>query len=251
MNDEKLKELLKAYEVPQACPGQIQSAAEKARASLGRAFFTRPFSFWMQIKVQAVYLSKWFYISCAAIALLCLFLSRSAESGNAVFFGMSPLFALPCSAAVYRAVSSGMSEIEASCRYRMTKLFVSRLIVLGTAVSSLIFAASIPSAFFEGGYSPRPLLLAFISFTLTSAVILWFGKRSMLRGIVCGAAWSAGIFFISVSEKYRLFITEAGTETIIAVFLFGLTAVTLTAYRYIKEISYEGVHGTWNCSSTV
>ena len=250
MNDEKLKELMSAYDVPDVRPEQIKTAAQKARSSLGRTVFTRNFSFWQQISVQASFLSVWFYISCAAIAFVCLFFSISAESGSSVFFGISPLYVLPCSASVYRAVSSGMTELEASCRYSMTKMFVAKMIVLGAVVSVLIFTVSLPSSFSENGYSPRPLLFGFISFTLTSAVILWFGKRNIKRGIVCGVIWSTAIYCISATSVYRKFIDSTSIEIVFVIFLFGLAAVTLTSYKYIKEISYEGANEAWNCSLT-
>ena len=252
MNDEKLKELLSAYTVPNAQPEQIKIAIKKAQMVIVRTIPTRPFSLWTQIKVQATYLSKWFYLSCMGIALLCLVLSAVTEMTRAtsIFFGISPLFLFPCAAMFYRVVSSGMMEIEASCKYSMTKLFLGKLVVLGAVVSALIFITAMPAGFSGNGYSIRPLLLAFISFTLTTTVILWFGKRNLKLGIVCGAIWSISIFGLSIWDVSYEFIDNLSLWIVLLIFIFGLVAVLLTVYRYIKEISYEGVRETWNFSLT-
>ena len=252
MNDKKLKELLSVYTVPNAKPEQIKTAIKKAQTVLVRTIPTRPFSLWTQIKVQSTYLSKWFYLSCIGIALLCFILSAATEMTRAtsIFFGMSPLFILPCAAAFYRSVSNGMIELEAACKYSMTKLFVGKLIVLGAVVSALFFITGIPAGFSENGFSLRPLLLAFISFTLTATVILWFGKRNIKRGVIYGAFWSVGIFGLSLWEKSYEFMNNVSMGIIIPVFIFGIVAALLTVYRYIKEISYEGVRETWNFSLT-
>ena len=234
MNDEKLKEILSAYTIPEVPPEQIKETIKKAKSAIVRIVPTRPFSLWAQIKVQATYLSKWFYLSCVVIALLCLVLNGTTEMRRttSIFFGLSPLFLLPCAAAVSRIISGGMMELEAACKYSMTKLFVGKLAVLGAIVSILIFIAGIPAGFSANGFSFRPLLLALISFTLTATVVLWFGKRNIKHGIVCGLLWSIGLFCLSLWDISYEFIDTVNMGIVFLFFIFGMIAVLTAAYRY-------------------
>jgi hypothetical protein len=132
----------------------------------------------------------------------------------------------------------------------MTKLLAGKLIVLGMAASVLIFVTGILVGFSQAGFTFRPLLLAFVSFTLSAAVILWFGKRNLKRGIVCGMVWSAGTACLALWETSSEFIVKMNIGIVLLVFVLGLGAAVLTVYQFIKDISYEGVCETWNYSLT-
>ena len=252
MNDEKLKELLLNYSVPESRPEQIVITQKRAREALVRIIPTRPFSLWMQIKVQASYLSKWFYVVCFLIIIICLLLSVATEMNrtDSIFFGISPLFIIPCSAAVYRTFSSGMIELEAACKYSMTKLFAGKLIVLGSIVFAFVFTFGMPACLSENGFSLRPLLLSLISFTLTATVVLWFGKRNIKHGFAFGILWGAGMACLSLWDVSYELMGTVNIGLILLVLFLGIIVSALAVFRYVKEISYEGVYETWSFSLT-
>lgn len=258
MNDRDLKDLLATYTVVPPQTEHLEATRRRAHAALirvTRAVSTRPFSLWTQIRVQATYLSKWFYLSCVLIALLGSGLSAVTRMGTtaAIFFGMAPLFILPCAAALYQAVSSGMLELEAACKYRMAKLLAGKLVMLGTIVSVLLLTMGILGGIIDGGASGlmfRPLLLSFTSFTWAAAVVLWFGKRGIRRGLACGALWEAAALLLAVWERGQIFLETVNMGLLCLTLLLAVLAGALSAIRFIRNISFEGVCEEWNFSLT-
>jgi hypothetical protein len=261
-NDRELNELLAAYTVAPPRAEHLETTRQKAQAAHAcatRGIPTRPFSLWTQIRVQATYLSKWFYLSCIFIALLGSGLSAVSQIGTtaSVFFGVSPLFIVPCAAMLYQAASSGMLELEAACKYSMAKLFTGKLMILGAVVSVLLLVMGILHSLMAGvvagsaiGLVLRPLLLSFISFTWAAALVLWFGKRSLWRGLACGALWEAATLFLVVGERGRVFLETVNIGLVWLAFLFTVLAGALSALRFIRNISFEGVCEEWNFSLT-
>jgi hypothetical protein len=250
MNDERLKQILSNYKVPDVQPEQIDLVCQKAGAVLKRKMPTRSFSILAQMKVQATYLTKWFYISCGLLALLCLTISviasmESTGSIIAVFFGISPLFILPCVIVFYQTIANGMLELEAASKYSMTKLFLGKLLTLGAVVSALLLITSIIGGVLTGS-TIRPVLLAFLSFTATATVVLWFGKRSMKRGLVCGAVWGVASIAISVWDKGQMFFETVNSLFIWLAFFVAIAFACLAAIRFVRNISFEGVCEGWN-----
>lgn len=252
MEDERFKRLLSAYEVPGVGAEQIEAARRKAGAALGRKIPTRSFSILTQMKVQATYLPKWFYLSCGSLAILCPVIGAltNMESAAAVFFGASPLFILLCAAVFYRMIASGMLEVEAASKYSMTKLFTGRLLILGVIVSVLLLSAGLTcSALF--GSVVRLVLLAFFSFTATAAIVLWFGKRSMKPGFVCGTAWSAASIAFAVWRQGRMLLETVDLLFVWPALLAVIALVFLAATRFVKDISFEELREGGNSFSAV
>jgi drug/metabolite transporter (DMT)-like permease len=247
MNDERLHQLLAAYKVPDAGAEQIRLMCGKAETARTRRIPTRSFSLLTQMRVQAMYISKWFYIACGSLAILYIAISAAMSMKNnaALFFGISPLFILPCAAVFYRTVTNGMLELEASSKYRMEKLFMGKLFLLGAVVSLLLSVSGIMSGLLFGS-AIRSALLAFVSFTATAAIMLWFGKRRARRGFACGMVWGVMSIAFVIWDRSRLFLETASLLFVSLIFLIAVGFVFLAAIRFAKNISFEGVREEWN-----
>ncbi|MDR3269931.1 MAG: hypothetical protein LBT32_00235 [Peptococcaceae bacterium] len=247
MNDERFKQLLSAYKFPDAEAEQIDLTCQKTMNALKRKVPTRPFSILTQMKVQATYLSKWFYISCGLIAFFSLLISAitNTERIAAVFFGTSPLFILPCAAVFYRTIANGMLELETASKYSMAKLFAGKLLILGAVISVLLLSAGIIGGTLSGSII-RPPLLAFVSFTWMAAIVLWFGKRSIKRGLAFGTLWSAVSIALAFWGKCQMFLEAVDILFVWMAFLVVTGFVLFAAIRFIRNISFEGVCEEWN-----
>jgi len=257
MSDNKLNNMLSAYAVPKATEEQIELASKKAQAAMRRKIPTRPFSLLTQIKVQATYFSKWFYAQCAMIIFAVFFISAIASAGSisigentskltSLLFAFSPLFVVPCVAAVYRTISNGMLEMEAACKYSTTKLFIGKLLILGIfAVVSIVCAWLLSSVVMQS-FDIRPALFSLISFTITTSVILWFGKRKIRAGIIAGALWEAAATALSLWDTSRIIINSVNIGFVWVILASAIIVVVFVAIQYIKSVSYEGECNEWN-----
>lgn len=247
MNNKDLKEILSTYTVESENSEQIQHLSAMIKSNMKRSIKTKPFSILQQMKVQATYLSKWFYFIHLIISLfiLCLLIFNKTATSTVIFFGMSPLFIIPSIVVFYRTISDGMLELESSCKYSLSQIYAAKLLMLGIAVSVSIVLVWSLNGLLLNTFNIRPLIFGLISFSITCVAILWFGKRNILTGFIFGGIWCVISWSASLSNNTQIVLEEINTISAFLILIVILIVGAILINNYSKKITYEGEKKEW------
>ncbi|MDL2318822.1 hypothetical protein LJC74_07115 [Eubacteriales bacterium OttesenSCG-928-A19] len=251
MHKKRLKKLLESYRVPLPEPAQLESIAEKMQAALPGRTGTQHFSLRRLMKVQASHLSKWFYLACFAATVFCFLFGYYVGPNHlaSAFFAVGPLFILPCAWVLYRLFSDRMYELEASCKYNMVKILGCRMLLLGIFTLASVLVAWLVNAGIYRVWDLRHLLLALTSFLVTCAIILTFGKQSILRGMGGGALWAAAVVGLSLWKTSQRIIEALSLGAAMLITVAVACWLLWQAYCSLKKMSI-GEHVLWNYALT-
>lgn len=251
MKDRKVNELLAAYRVPDATPAQLEVVAKRASATMTSARGTKPFSIFAQLRVQATYLSKWFYVSSAVLIACCLVVNHYAgmRYQSSLFFSFGPLFILPGASSIYRLFADNMYELEASCKYSFAKILTGKLLLLSLCATVSLAVLWLMVAASTDIWAIQHVLLALVSFSVTCCVILCFGKRSMLRGLIAGGLWAGAVIAFSLWNKGRIIMETMSIGGVVLILFGTLCMAVYMAYRFLKNLSIEE-GSLWNYALT-
>lgn len=241
MNDKDLKEILSTYAVESENAEQIQHLSAIIKSTMKRSIKTKPFSILHQMKVQATYLSKWFYLIHFIISLfiLCLLIFNKTTTSTVIFFGMSPLFIIPSIVAFYRTIYDGMLELESSCKYSLSQIYAAKLLMLGIAVSVSIVLVWSLNGLLLNTFNIRPLIFGLISFSIACVAILCFGKRNILTGFIFGGMWCVMSWSASLSNYTQIALEEINTISAFLILIGTLIIGVILINNYLKKITYE------------
>lgn len=247
MNDKKIKELMAEYQVPDSTQSQLETIAKKTIAAMPTSRNTKPFSVFEQLRVQATYLSKWFYVACTILMVGCLVANFYSDLRyqSSLFFSFGPLFILPSVGAVYRLFADKMYELEASCKYNFVKILTGKLLLLSTCTAISLVILWLMAAALTGIWDVRHILFALVSFSVTCGVILCFGKRSIMRGFIGGALWAGIVFALALWNKGRIIIEAMSMGVVALILLLSLCVTAYMAYRFMKNLNI-GESTLWN-----
>lgn len=247
MNDGDLKEILSTYTIECENEEKILQLSAMVKSSMKRSIKTKPFSILQQMKVQATYMSKWFYCIHFIISLFLLLLlfSNNTTSSTVVFFGISPLFIIPSIVVFYKTISDGMLEIESSCKYSLSQIYAAKLLMLGIVVVTSIVCVWVLNGLFLNSFNIRPLIFGFTSFAITCVAILWFGKRNILTGFTFGGAWGVMSWMTSMSNNMQIVLESISTITAFLILIGTITIVVILMKNYSRKLTYEGEEKEW------
>lgn len=198
MTNKELKKILIGFEVP---PASAQAKADCAEAVKKAAAKTKKCrsSVWYLIKIQLGYVEKGsllsaFFIAGLTATLLSLLalLRGQADLPQSMFaaaVAAVPLCAVPLLITMLRSRRAGMAELEAACKYNLQRLVAVRLLINGFAALAAIVAVWFIGGMMSGDFALNRLLLSAVSYNITLACVLCFGKRSVVKGFSAGAVW--------------------------------------------------------------
>lgn len=209
---------------------------------------TEPFSILDQLKIQLVYMPKWFYlVHIFIIALYILWGDGEDEKiFTSILFGSSPIFMIPSVVIFYRSIIDGMVELESSCKYSLAKIYEMRLIMVGLFVLVSIVFTCIINGLILRVFNVRALLFSIISFAVTSILILWFGKRKIINGFIAGGIWGAVTNIISLSSTGQVILQAISISVSIVILCTLMLFGSFVIKKYLKEITYKGEVKEWN-----
>ena len=241
MNDDKLKTLLSAYKVPNADNCQIEMTIQKAHEIKPVKHPTRAYSLFYQIKVQATYLSKWFYLSCGFLLALCVILSLTIRTTrfdlSDIYSCLAPLFVIPSAVVLYRTFTERMFELEASCKYSFSKIIAGKMLLLSGLTTVGLIGSWLIGSLFVRSIDVRIILLSLISFTITCTVILWFGRKNMIAGFTAGGLWAVIFSMLNLWETSAVYIDLLNNGILWFIFAMSIGTTILAAITNLKEIS--------------
>ncbi|MGL5694493.1 MAG: hypothetical protein ACRCXA_10475 [Peptostreptococcaceae bacterium] len=248
MNDDQLKEILSEYKVKTASLTQIDKVSNLAKLAMKRKIKTEQFSVLDQLRIQMVYVPKWFYL--VHIFIIALYILWGTGEDEKIFtfilFGSSPIFMIPSVVVFYRSIIDGMVELESSCKYSLAKIYAMRLLMVGLFVLVSIIFTCIINGLISRVFNVRALLFSIISFTVTSILILWFGKRKIINGFIAGGIWGVIANIISLSSKGQAILQTINISVSIIILFMVMLFSIFVIKKYLKEITYEGEVKEWN-----
>ncbi|MBC9785803.1 hypothetical protein H1S01_15060 [Heliobacterium chlorum] len=239
MTDQKLKEILHRYSVPEIDPAHLRQTIQLAQKELNRARIYGKITFWELLAGQIRYISPYIWIAQAALLVLVFsllpHLSRigdAQQTAMAVLSTSSPLLALVAVPELGKSLHYQMWEMEMACRFNLQKLILLRLILFG--VADLIVITTL--LLFSSTHSPVSLIhlgmYILVPFTMANSLYLFILRK--VRGkAATAAALSAGIFLSLGFALLSRFSDAYAVTTLTGWFLlFFLSAWILT-----REIS--------------
>lgn len=249
MNDEKLKSLLSAYEVPDAEDYQIETTIRKAHEIKPIKQPTRAYSFFYQIKVQVTYLSKWFYLSCGFLLALHIVLGLLIRTNrfdfSDIYSCLAPFLVIPSSVVLYRTFADRMFELEASCKYSFSKIIAGKMLLLGCLTTVGLVGAWLIGSLFVRSFDVRVILLSLISFSITCTVILWFGRKNMVAGFTAGGLWVVAFSALQLWETSAVYIDWLSDGFLCIILALCIGLVILATITNLKKISLRE-DAIWN-----
>lgn len=248
MNDDQLKETLLEYKVKTASSAQIDKVCRLTKLVMNKKTKTNPFSIIEQLKIQMTYVPKSFYLVHIFMIMLCIFFGVGNEDNlfTSILFGASPIFVIPSVTVLYRSTVNGMIELESSCKYSLAKIYAVRLLMVGLLVLVSIIFTCIINGFISRSFNVRALLFSIISFTITCTLILWFGRRKIIKGFIAGGIWGVMANMISLSSKGQVILQTINISICIIILCIVIALTLVVIRKYIKEITYEGEIKEWN-----
>lgn len=199
MNEQKMKKLLRTYDVPNASPGKMQETARLAKAALEKARTRQRTGFIQLFKGQIRYVSPFVWLAQALLLGVCaalLFLSRREEYSLAqikqlflLLSSAAPLLTLTGVPEIAKSISHNMQEIELSCKHSLQRLMAVRLILIGSAdVLVLTVLLVLGNAWYDCD-AVRLILYLLVPFNVACAVCLWViaRARNAVANVICAA----------------------------------------------------------------
>ena len=258
MKDKDINSLLEAFEVPAASIDAKIKCINNVKAMLPQPSSTRLLSMWGLVRAQASYMGKiemaCFHFVFTIVSMIALHIGASPFTDEAlvslcslkVSISLAPFLVLPLIITLVRSHKVGMVELEDSCKYNLQKIVVARLLISGVVALCAIIILWIIAGQQIGNHSIGRLFYSVASYNISLILCLWFGKRTMVKGIIASVAWTGFVCVIVQSEGVVLAIGNISRYVSFEVFLVSIVASILAAAQYIKFTSYESENIRWN-----
>lgn len=262
MNDDRIHELLGSFDVPAVSEDQIEKCIAASKRAYRPKKNTKKSSVFTLLKTQISYMTKEYHAMLSLLAVLasivlCIELPSifpifggRLNILSAVCIGSAPVFIAPVVTSVMLSAKSGMTELEASCKYNLQKLVFARMLITGIIAFISMAVIWLVSGIRTEDYSINRLLFSVISFNITAALILGFGKRSIVSGITAASVWAAVAIAFLMSSRTMEFIYTVNLSAVLIAFAATLAAALSMAYNYMKNISFESEERKWNFALT-
>ena len=248
MNDKELEKLLSVFNVPDSDSAQIESVINKANGIMLYKTPTKTYSIFIQLKTQASYLSKWFYLCSGFLTALCVvfsFIPFANKNMADVYVGFAPLFVIPCVMALYQTFNDKMFELEAACKYNLSKILAGKMLLLGSYVIDGLICSWLIGSVFSHSLDFQPIFFAFVSFSITCTAILWFGKKNITKGFIAGSIWAVVSTTLKLWDITVIYFEKINIGFLFLIFLLCLGLAVFSALNYLKNMNTEDyINGT-------
>lgn len=256
MRDKELEKFLETFEVPGFSEAAKRKCIDNMKNAAKPTAKEQRFFLFDLMKIQFTYLWKerilyLFAVSLFAAVLLIFLLLTGSEAemrmtGFVVNVGMAPLFIIPMLISLYRSKKARMGEFEAACKYDLRKMVVSRLLVNGVVAFAVMILLWVAVGIRTYDFAMSRLFLSLIVYNVTLICSLWFGRKSMTRGILGSAVWLTAAGVLMGSDTRISIIYEADSFVSFAGLAVSCAALACVIYKYAKNTSFEGEDARWN-----
>lgn len=238
MNKELKKALLK-FEVPQADENKIDELISLVGSRNTDGGKREQFSLLRQLSIQITYFDKGFYIMCFVFLLYISVLALNDMGLYGVFLRTPPLLMIPCGFMLLRSRYNKMYELERSSRYGYTRLFVGKILIAGLVSVIAITMSWVCAAFILPDISIKSLLLAACSYAMSCLLLLWLGRKNIIRGLGACIVWCG---FLQVFSRYapaEALVERIQLGMLVIVFAIIGCLIVITCNHYLKYHRFQ------------
>lgn len=208
-----------------------------------------------KISSQLSYMSPWFFPLQAGI-LIILFCFSFAHALQAVTFclmSLTPILTGLLINEISKSFGHNMWEMEAACRYNLTKLFFLRICII-SAADFIVLTAALAAFRMAGGMLWQFACCTLLPFFLVSALCLWLLQHfgNLLHQLVlltaCALAALAELMIALLPEQTYENLDNITLDTIFlgaslgAMALFLLCALRLCTRKYFVYTTQPTLH---------
>lgn len=127
-----------------------------------------------KLSTQISYMSPWSFLLQAGllVILFCLSFAHALKEATFCLMSLTPILTGILISELSKSFSHNMWEMEAACRYNLTKLFFLRICIL-SGTDFIVLAASLAAFRIAGGMLWQFACCTLLPFFLSSALCLW------------------------------------------------------------------------------
>lgn len=245
MIDKELEKELLKYEIPQPDKKKIDALIFLANNQNTCERKGEKFSLLRQLSMQITYLDKLFYIICLVFLIyISVLIINNIELAGA-FLRIPPLLIIPCALMLLRSRHNKMYELELSSRYGYTRLFVGKMLIVGLVSVATITLSWVCSILILSEMNILPLLLAACSYSISCLLLLWFGKKNIIHGLVICILWCGFTQFFSRYSPTKVIIDSIQIGSLIIIFTIIICLIAITCNYYLKNHRFQE-ESLWN-----
>ncbi len=239
MRYKELKNILSAYDVPNADKEQIEKVKNIA-AKIDLPLTEPEFSLGSFLYGQLWNLRPSFWVMTAAYLALFTVLSLTDDFGfgSVILCTLTPFLSVAAVFCVSSVMRPEIIELESACLYKPKTVFAGKTVICGTFDLAAVLAASL---MVSGGDFIRNLLFGTLSFTaaafLTLGMCLFFRVNSAL--LVCTGLFTAFSAMLFSNERFRVTFLSLKSSTLSLITLTSVILMTAVITLTFKRCDFE------------